>query len=82
MISTVTISTVTTVIAATSMGLTAAIGAIAVASLIVFLTTRELAGASGSSGKSVRIARFLSVGVLPLMIAFAAIVGVKIAAMF
>jgi len=45
--------------------------------LMLFLTTKELAGAS-SSGLSLRIAKFVSVGILPLVMAFAVIVFMKI----
>jgi len=75
MIITVTTTTVTTVAA---MGLTAAVSIAAVVSLILFLVTRELASASGSSTFS-RIAKFFNVGILPLMMAFTVIVAVKIA---
>ena len=73
-----TVTTVTTVTTIAALGLTVTISVAAVATLIVFLTTRELASASNSS-LSLRIARFASVGILPLVIAFAAIVVVKIA---
>ena len=74
MISTVTISTVTTVLV---MGLTAVIGIVAVIALMLFLITRELASAHGSS-TSLRVAKFLSVGILPLAMAFVVIVAVRI----
>jgi len=67
--------TVTTIAAG---GLTIAISVAAVVTLVVFLTTRELASA-GRSRFSSRIARFASIGILPLVMAFAAIVAVKIA---
>ncbi len=73
-----TVTTVTTVTAIATLGLTTVIGIAAVIALIVFLTSRELADA-GNSRISWRIARFASVGILPLVIAFAAIVAVKIA---
>jgi hypothetical protein len=44
---------------------------------MVFLASRELATAS-QSGLSGRIARFATVGILPLVMAFAAMVAVKI----
>ncbi len=71
------ITTVTTVTTIAALGLTAAISVAAVATLMVFLATRELASASNSP-LSLRIARFASIGVLPLVITFAAIVVVKI----
>ena len=78
MIITVTTSTITTVTTVAAMGLTAAVSGAAVAGLILFLVTRELASASGSSTSS-RIARFFNVGILPLMMAFTVIVAVKMA---
>ncbi len=78
MITTVTTVTMVTTIAA--LGITAAISAAAVATLIAFLTTRELASTSNSRFP-LRIAKFASVGILPLVIAFAVIVTVKIADM-
>ncbi len=58
-------------------GLTAAISIIAVVLLMLFLTTKELAGAS-NSGVSLRIAKYASVGILPLVMVFAVIVFMKI----
>jgi len=75
MITTVTTSTITTVAA---MGLTATISIVAVVTLIGFLTTKELASANLSPSSQL-IARFLSVGILPMVMAFAIIVAVKIA---
>ena len=69
--------TTTTVVA---VDLTAAISIAAVVSLICFLTIRELVSASGS-GTALRVARFFNVGILPLAMAFAVIVAVKIAGM-
>jgi len=60
------------------MGLTAAIGIAAVVSLIFLLAIKELANAGGSP-HSLRVARFFSVGTLPLVMAFAVIFAVKIA---
>ena len=73
-----TVTTVTTVTAIAALGLTAVISVAAVVALMVFLTTRELASAGGSR-LSLRIARFASVSILPLVIAFAVMVAVKIA---
>ncbi len=78
MIITVSTGTVTTVTSIAAMGLTTAVSIAAVASLILFLIIRELANAGGS-GTSLRIARFFGVGILPLVMAFAVIVAVKIA---
>ena len=77
MITTVTITTVTTVITIAALGLTAAMSIAAVVILIAFLTTKELAG-SGGNGYSIRVGRFLSVGIIPLLMAFAVVVVVKI----
>jgi len=73
-----TVTTVTTVTTIAALGLTAAISIAAVVLLVLFLTTRELAGASGR-GSSLRIAKFVSVGILPLVMAFAVIVAIKVA---
>ena len=78
MISTVTTSTVTTVTTIAAMGLTSVITIAAVVSLILFLSVKELANAAGS-GTSLRIARSLSIGILPLAMAFAVIVATRIA---
>ncbi len=71
------ITTVTTVTTVTVLGISAVMSVAAVITLIVFLTTRELAGASNHA-QPLRVARFVSVGILPLIIAFAVIVIVKI----
>ncbi len=73
-----TVTTVTTVTTMVALGLATAISVAAVIALVVFLTTRELASA-GRSRLSLRIARFTSIGIVPLIIAFAAMVAVKIA---
>ncbi len=78
MISTVTISTITTVTTIAAMGLTAVISVAAVVVLILFLTTKELASTSQSSSPKL-IAKFLSIGILPLVMAFVTIVAIKIA---
>ena len=79
MISTVTTSTVTTVTTMAAMGLTVAIGAAAVVCLVIFLTTKELASTTHSnSSSSLRVAKFINVGILPLAIAFGAILITKI----
>ena len=44
---------------------------------MLFLTTKELAGAS-SQGFFLRIAKFVSVGILPLVMVFAVIAFMKI----
>lgn len=77
MVTTVSTTTVTTVTTIVAMGLTAAIS-IATAGILVFLlTTKELAAAK-ASGFSSRLGRFLSVGIVPLLMAFAVIMVTKI----
>jgi hypothetical protein len=71
----VTVSTVTT-IAATSFGTGIAIFAILM--LIGFLTGKELLGAS-SGDKQKLIARSLNISIIPLLIGFVVIVGLKVA---
>jgi len=79
MITTITtITTVTTVTTIAGMAIGAVISVVAVLTLLAFLTTRELAGASNSN-VSLRLARITSTGILPLVMAFAVIVIVKIA---
>lgn len=72
-----TVTTVTTVTTIAALGLTAAVGIGAIVLLILFLAAKELAGAN-SSGFSIRVARFVSVGILPLLMAFVVIVIMKI----
>ena len=85
MVSTVTVSTITT-IAATS--LSVGIGIFATLLLIGFLTGKEVLGAgsgerrklgAGSGDRRKLLARSLSIGVVPLLIGFAVIVGFKVA---
>ena len=73
-----TITTVTTVTIMVALGLTAAISIFAVGSLIALLITKEVAS-GGGSGNAMRLARFVAVGIVPLIIAFAVIVAVEIA---
>ncbi len=75
---TTTTTTVTTVSTIAAMGLTAAISIAAIVTLIGFLSTRELAVASYSRTQQ-HIAKFLSIGIIPLIMVFAVIVVVKIA---
>ena len=76
MITTVTtISSVTTV---AGMGIATALSAVATISLIAFLTTRELLSASVTHS-SQRAGRFMSVGIIPLLLVFAAVVAAAIA---
>lgn len=78
MITTVTTSTITTVTTVAAMGLATGITIAAVICLIVFLTTKEIAGV-GVSNTSKRVSRFLNVSIIPLAIAFAVVLMVKIA---
>jgi hypothetical protein len=71
------VTTVTTITTIAALGIGAVISAVSIIALIVFLTTRELAGNSVSSS-SLRVARYASVGILPLVLAFAVIVVVKV----
>ncbi|MFH1381572.1 MAG: hypothetical protein ABIH70_01625 [Chloroflexota bacterium] len=73
-----TVTTITTVTAIVTLGLATAISIAAVITAIIFLTTRELASASNSR-VALRIAKFASVGILPLVLTFAVIVAVEIA---
>jgi hypothetical protein len=78
MITTVSTTTVTTVTAIAAMGLTAALSMAATVLLIFFLSTRELASTRGS-GFPLRISRFLSIGIVPLLITFVVIMVIQIA---
>ena len=78
MISTVTISTITTVTTIAAMGLGMAVGAGIVGTLIAFLVTKELTGASQSITAQLS-ARFLNVSIVPMAIVFAVILAVKVA---
>ena len=80
MISTVTSSTVTIITSMAAMGLTAALGIAATVSLVIFLVTKELAGAN-RSGPSMRIAKFVNTGIWPLIMVFGVIVGITIVGM-
>ena len=77
MITTVTTTTVTTVTTVAAMGLTAVVSIAAVVSLILFLVVKELASADGSP-TALRVNQFLSVGILPLVMAFAVIAAVAV----
>jgi hypothetical protein len=75
MVSTVTVSTIT-VVAGSSLAVGAAL--LATIFLIGFLATKELAGtASGTKGKL--ICKSVGIGIIPLLICFCVIVGLKIA---
>ena len=71
------ITTVTTVTTVTALGMSTIMSVAALVTLIAFLTARELAGASNYA-LPLRIAKFISVGITPLIMAFAVIVIVKI----
>ncbi len=77
MVSTVTSSTISTITTTTAVGLATAIAVVGVLALIGLLMTKELASA-GQSGNSKLVARFCDVGVLPLAVAFAVTVGIKV----
>ena len=74
MVSTVTTSTVTTV---TTIGFGVAMGLVAIIALLAFLFIRELATASKSTNHRF-LARSLDIGIVPLLIAFAMIVVMKV----
>lgn len=71
------VTTVTTVTTIAALGFTTALSIGAVVTLILFLASREMA-ATANSRLSLRIARFATIGILPLVMAFTAIVTVKI----
>jgi len=73
-----TVTTVTTVTTIAAMGLAVVLSVAAVITLMVFLVIKELASTSRSP-RPLRIAKFVSVGILPLVMAFAVIVIVDIA---
>ncbi len=72
-----TVTTVTTVTTIAALGLTGIVSIASVVLLMLFLTTKELAGAS-NQGFSLHLAKFASVGILPLVMVFAIIVIMKI----
>ena len=78
MVTTVSTTTVTTVTVLAAMGLTAALSIAATILLISFLTTKELAGARGY-GFSSRVARFITIAIVPLLLAFIVITAIAIA---
>ena len=77
MITTITTGVISTISVTSVAGLTAAISIAAVVSLIFFLSTKEIASAGGSR-TSLRIAKSVGVGILPLVMAVATIIVVKI----
>ncbi len=66
------------IITMVDMGYTAALGIATAAILMVFLATKELSHARGSNFPS-HIAKFLDVAIIPLTIAFAVTLAIKIA---
>ena len=76
MISTITTTAITSVSSIAVLGLSAGISIAVVVALVAFLTTKELASSGGSS--SMRIGRFLSVGIIPLLMVFTVVVAGKI----
>lgn len=78
-ITTVTTTTVTTVATVLAMGLGTAVGIVAIIGFGILLGTKELAGAVRTrSGASLRMTRFLSVGIWPLAIAFGVFVATRV----
>ena len=75
MITTVVTSTVTTVTTMLDFGMI--LGLVAVIALVVFLCAKELA-AAGKNSSHRSLAKFLDVGIIPLIIAFAMIVIVTV----
>lgn len=76
MIAIVTVSTVSTVSTVAVMGLTAALSTMAAVVLILFLVARESIVVSNAPRLKL-VARFLSVGIIPLLMAFATIAVLK-----
>lgn len=76
MVSTVTTSTISTITTMWASGLITAIGALVTVTLIAFLVSRELAGATSSIQTRLRI-KFLNIAIVPMLITFAAIVIFK-----
>jgi hypothetical protein len=77
MITVVTVSTVTTIVAAS---VAASISIFATLMLIGFLVGKELLGTS-KDNKMKLIARSLNIGIIPLVIGFTVLIGLKIAEM-
>ena len=73
----ITTSTITTVTTIAALGISAVISMAAVIALTAFLATKELAHA-GNSQIALRIARFASVGILPLIMSFIVLVVIKV----
>jgi len=65
------------VAAVTTAGITAVMSAVVVVSLIIFLVTKEVA-TGGRTSSSQLLARFLTVGILPLLLVFTVILAVTV----
>lgn len=78
MISTVTTSTVSTVTAVAAAGLGTVAGAVGSGTLMAFLATKEVVSPTAAS-RMKRISGAIMVGIVPLSIAFAATVVLKVA---
>jgi hypothetical protein len=76
MVSTVTTTTVTMIAA---LDLSVALGGVGALALIVLLVERELAAAAG--GRFRTLARYLTVAIAPLLVAFVAIWASRVAAL-
>ena len=80
MVSTVsTITTVTTITTIAAIGVAASISIAVVFMLIVFLSTKELAGTTRSLSSFQLTSQYVNVGIIPLVMAFGFIVAVKVA---
>lgn len=79
MITTVSVTTITTVTAIAALGLGAALSMAAAGVLVFLLATRELALARGSDF-SFRLGTFAAVAIVPLLLAFAAVLVLRIVA--
>ena len=75
MITTIVTSTVTSVTTMLDFGMI--LGLVTVIALVAFLCAKELAGVSKNSS-SRSLAKFLDIGIIPLIIAFAMIVVVMV----
>ena len=75
MVATVTVSTIT-IVAASSLAAGAAV--VATLFLIGFLTGKELLGATADSRRR-SLGKYLTIGIIPLLIGFAIVVGLKAA---
>ena len=77
MVTTVTTTIVAAITSVTAMGLASTLGIIAASSLVIFLVVKELA-ATSSSGSSIRMAKFVNVGIWPLSIVLGILAAIKI----